>query len=558
MKRTVVYQIYPRSFQDTTGSGTGDLQGIISRVDYLQRLGVETIWVSPFYPSPTYRPYKDHDCGYDIIDYRGIGAEYGTMADFDQLLEELHNRDMKLVLDMVMNHTSDDHLWFKASRSSKEDPKRDWYIWRDGKKPNGKKPPNNWRSISGSAWEYDPQTEQWYYHAFLPFQPDLNYRNPEVQGEMFDTVRFWLKKGVDGYRLDIFNALFVDPEFRDAPFAPHIYTDDLDVLFRSSRLTLNHPDTLEFAKKLRSVVDEFPGKFLVGEITASVATVKKYLGDVTEDGRDHDGLNLVFIFKSTSTPMKAKKFRNLIKEYEDWFPEPYTPTWVFGNHDQMRRISRLNNEIEKAKLNVALQLTVRGVPFIYYGDEIGMCNLFIPKTESKDSISYAFGWVPDFLRAVVKKFGLLINRDECRTPMQWDSTENAGFCAPGIDPWLPVHPLYRERNVEVEEGDPNSLLQCYRRFLKVRKETPALNAGGLELLDLKGGPKSVLAYVRTIKGEGQEQRAHVFLNFSKKQVRFTNPIPSARLIVSTSVSSTPFEGGFLVLGPWEGIVVGRQ
>ena len=554
-KKTVVYQIYPRSYMDSTGNGIGDLKGIISKLDYIKDLGVETIWFSPFYPSPTDKPYKEHDCGYDIKDYRGINPEYGTMATFDELLDEIHSREMKMMLDMVMNHTSSEHPWFKESRSSRDNPKRDWYIWRDGKKPKGKKRPTNWRSISLNAWEYDPQTEQWYYHAFLPFQPDLNYRNPEVQDEMLDTVRFWLKKGVDGYRLDIFQALFVDAEFRDAPLCRHLFSEDLDVLFRSSKRTLHHPDTIQFAKTLRAVIDEFPGKFMVGEIMASYATLKKYLGDITADGTRIDGLNLVFLFKSTSAAMKANRFRKLIKEYEQWFPDPYIPTWVFGNHDQMRRISRMGKNITKMKLNAALELTVRGVPFIYYGEELGMQNVDIPKSESSDAVSYSFGWVPQFLRKLIKKFGLLINRDECRTPMQWDSSENAGFSPAGVETWLPVHSAYQERNVKNEEEIPDSLLHCYRRFLKVRRETPALNAGSIELLELNKSPKSLLAYKRKVMTKGEEQIAYIFLNFNKKTVKFEFPTKNLKLLVSTTIQSNPVERNNIILNPWEGIVL---
>jgi len=554
-KKTVVYQIYPRSYMDSTGNGIGDLKGIISKLDYIKDLGVETIWFSPFYPSPTDKPYKEHDCGYDISNYRDINPEYGTMEIFDELSEGIHSRGMKIMLDMVMNHTSIEHPWFKESRSSRDNPKRDWYIWRDGKKPNGKKPPTNWRAISGRSWEYDPLTEQWYYHGFLPIQPDLNYRNPEVQAEMLDTVRFWLKKGVDGYRLDMFQALFVDDEFRDAPLSRHIVSDDLDILFRSSKRTYHHPDTFEFAKKLRATIDEFPDKYLVGEIMASYETLKKYLGEITEDGTDNNGLNLVFLFQSTTAGMKAKTFRKLIKDYEGWYPYPYIPTWVFGNHDQPRRISRMGNSIEKAKLNAALELTVRGVPFIYYGEEIGMQSVFIPKNESRDAISYAFGWVPQFLRNFIKRFGLLMNRDECRTPMQWSSSANAGFSPAGVETWLPVHQDFQKCNVEVEEKDPDSLLHCYQRFLKVRKETPALNAGSITLLDLEKSPKSLLAYERRGLTKGEEQIIHVFLNFSKKMVTFTNPTSNVQLLVSTTIQSNPVEGNNIILNPWEGIVL---
>ncbi len=332
-KKTTVYQIYPRSFCDSTGNGIGDLKGIISKLDYLKDLGVETVWISPFFESPTWKPYKQHDCGYDIINYRDVNPEYGSLETVDLLIKEIHDRDMKIVLDMVMNHTSIEHEWFKESCAGKKNPKRDWYIWRDGKKPGGKKPPNNWRAmITGSPWHYDKGTDQWYYAAFLNFQPDLNYRNPAVQQEMLDTIRFWLKKGVDGFRLDIINALFEDETFQNAPFTLKLFSEDMDVLFKSSRMNLNHPDTIEFCKKLRKTINEFddPSRFMVGEVMASLPTIKKILG------KNADGLNLSFLFKSLNVPLKSQKVRQLIQLYEKHFPEPFIPTWVFGNHDMFR------------------------------------------------------------------------------------------------------------------------------------------------------------------------------------------------------------------------------
>ena len=556
-KKTVVYQIYPRSYMDSTGNGIGDLKGIISKLDYIKDLGVETIWFSPFFKSPTDKPYKEHDCGYDISDYRDINPEYGNMDDLDELIKEIHSRGMKIVLDMVMNHTSIEHQWFKESRSSKDNPKRDWYIWRDGKKPNGKKPPNNLRPMIflGGAWKYDPSTEQWYYHCFLPFQPDLNYRNPKVQKEMLDTVRFWLKKGADGFRLDIFNALFEDAEFRDAPFAFTLANQDFDLFFKSSKMTLNHPDTLEFCKTLRSTLDEFPDRFMVGEVGASKATLKKYLGDVTEDRTDTNGLNVIFDLQSTSTPMKAKKFKKLIELYEHWFPDPYMPTWVFGNHDQFRRISKIDNSVEQAKLNAALQLTARGMPYIYYGEEIGMRNAKIHKNESKDAVSHHFKIIPQFIRNFIVRFGVTMNRDECRTPMQWNSSENAGFSPPGVETWLPVNKTSDENNAEIEEKDPESLLNCYTRFLKARKETPALNSGNIEILKVKKSPKALLAYERKAIVNNEGQKAFIFLNFSKKNIRFRNPLKNPKILVSTSIKTEALEGDYLILTPWEGIVL---
>lgn len=528
--RTVVYQIYPRSFMDSTGTGIGDLRGVIDKLDYLNDLGIETIWFSPFYPSPTYKPYSKHDCGYDIMNYKDVHSLFGDMDIFDEMVDEIHARDMKIVMDMVLNHTSIEHPWFVESRKSRDNPKRDWYIWQDGKKPNGKKPPTNWRGMTGKCWEYDELTDQWYYHAFLPFQPDLNYRNPEVREEMLDTVRFWLNKEVDGYRLDIINTLFEDEDFRDAPLTFKVYSKDLDLLFRSGERNFNHPDTLEFCKTLRKTIDEYPRKkFLVGEVSATYQTLKKYVGDVTEDGHSNDGLNLVFLFESVTTPLKARKFRKLIQKYEKWFPYPYMPTWVFGNHDQMRRISRLDNDLNKAKLNATLQLTARGVPFIYYGEEIGMKNAKIPKDESKDAVSHHVDWIPQFIRNLARKFGVMMNRDGCRTPMQWDDTKNAGFCPADVDPWLPVNESHDKRNVEGEQKDVGSLLNCYKRLLKVRKSNEALQVGEIELIDLGWTNRKCLAYKRKRKNE----QVYVYLNFTDELLKVEISKKNPEILFST-------------------------
>lgn len=551
-KKTTVYQIYPRSFYDSNGDGIGDLKGIISKLDYIKDLGVETIWFSPFYSSP------QADFGYDISDFRNIAVEYGTMDTCDELIEEIHSRDMKIMMDMVLNHTSDQHPWFIESRSSRDNPKRDWYIWRDGKKPNGKAPPNNWRCMpGGSGWHYDNKTDQWYWAEFLPFQPDLNYRNPEVKEEMLNTVRFWLKKNVDAFRLDIIDAIYEDAEFRDNPFKWKLLpsANDHDMFFRSTKYTLNHPDTLIFMKELRQVIDEFedPTRFMVGEVTTSYPVFRQYLG------KKSDGLNLVFLFKSLLTPLKVKKFRNLIKEYEENFPDPYLPTWVFGNHDRTRRISRIGGDILKGKLNVALQLTVRGVPFIYYGEEIGMEQHYIPVKKSLDAAALKYKWIPQvFINFVKNTIGESLNRDECRTPMQWNSTPNAGFCPENIDPWLPVTKSYDKRNVAIETKDPDSILNCYKRFLKVRKEFPALNSGNLNLLSAKDIPKNLLGYTRSKEINSpvsSTQKLIILLNFSNEEIEFKNMVGASKLIVSTTIDSKPISNNKIHLTPWEGIVL---
>jgi oligo-1,6-glucosidase/alpha-glucosidase len=549
-KKTVVYQIYPRSFMDSNGDGIGDLKGIISKLDYLKDLGVETIWFSPFYSSP------QADFGYDISDYRGIAPEYGNMETCEVLIKEIHARKMRIVMDMVMNHTSDQHPWFLESKSSRDNPKRDWYIWRDGKEPGGKAPPNNWLAmIGGSGWHYDPNTNQWYWTQFLPFQPDLNYRNPEVKKEMFDTVRFWLKRGVDGFRLDIINAVYEDAEFRDNPFEWRLLPSDESpgMPFHSVKYTINHPDTFQFVKELRSVIEEFgdPSRFLVGEVTGPTKTLRKYCGE-----SNPDGLNLVFLFKSLGAKLNADIFGGLIAEYEEHFPEPFIPTWVFGNHDRFRRISRLGNNMLKAKLNTAFQLTARGVPFIYYGDEIGMPQHKMPVKSSLDAVAQRFAKIPQFVfnigRSVIHES---INRDECRTPMQWNAEPNAGFCPASIKPWLPVTPSYISINVVAGQMEKDSLYQCYRRFLDIRSRYAALHGGSIELLKDPQIPECVLGYKRIAKTEGQKQELFVLLNFSEKTVPVPSPHPTLSLLASTTINSSPIGIDHIMLTPYEGVIL---
>jgi len=561
-KKTVVYQIYPRSFMDSNGDGIGDLKGIISKLDYLKELGIETIWFSPFYESPTFKSYSMHDCGYDIMNYKGINPEYGDMDIADELIKEIHARDMKIVLDMVLNHTSIEHPWFKESRSSKDNPKRDWYIWRSGRKPTkkmpgGKKPPNNWRSlILKSGWHYDTLTHEYYWAQFLWFQPDLNYRNPEVQKEMLDIVRYWLKKDIDGFRLDIINALFEDAEFRNNPRTWRLFSSDFSelYLFQKPIYTINHPDTFEFLKKLRETIDEFknPERFMVGEVSAPIPILRKYLGENDK----YDRLNLVFLFQSMATPFKAKSFKKLIQTYECYFHEPYIPTWVFGNHDRTRRISKLGNSILKAKLNAALQLTSRGVPFIYYGEEIGMENGYTSKKESRDALVHHFKWIPEiFMKLAYSITKETLNRDFCRTPMQWNDSEHAGFTSKEvIRTWLPITKSYKERNVKKELADPDSLLNCYKRFLKVRKETPALNKGSLKIIEIPDTPKCVLTYERRTKINRKEQIGYIFLNFSNKPLKFKNHLENIKFLVSTTIYNTPITENRIIMNPWEGFV----
>lgn len=549
-KTTTVYQIYPRSFKDSTDDGIGDIPGIISKLDYLQDLGVETIWFSPFFSSPQ----ADH--GYDVSDYRSVAPEYGTMGDCERLIHEIHNRGMYVVFDMVLNHTSNQHPWFLESRSSRDNPKRNWYIWRDGQKPGGKKPPNNWKAIvGGSGWHYDELTDQWYWAQFLPFQPDLNYRNPEVKQEMFDTVRFWLDKGVDGFRLDIINTIYEDENLRDNPSTLKFFpSEESDKSFFQNKIhTMNHLDNFAFVKELRSVMDEYsePERFLVGEITTSLETLKRYCGEQTSRNQTN-GLNLTFLFQSLDADLDACTFRDLISRYEQYFTEPYSPTWVFSNHDQMRRISRLENDVNKAKLNVTLQLTARGVPFIYYGEEIGMLSHRLPLKTAQDPVALKYSWIPQFLVNLLTRSGSIsLNRDDCRTPMQWDSSRNAGLCSEESEPWLPVEPRYGAINVEYEESHPNSLLQCYKSLLRLRRQTPALHSGSMHLMNLSLHKKSLLSFERKY----DKQIVQVWLNFSNRPIQIDEIQERAELIFSTLRESTPLSNTGIHLEPFQGIIL---
>ncbi len=561
-KKTTVYQIYPRSFYDSTGNGIGDLQGIISKLDYIKELGIETLWFSPYYDSP------QRDFGYDIRNFRDIAPEYGSLADAEQLIKEIHDRGMKIVMDMVLNHTSEEHSWFKESRSNKDNPKRDWYIWRDGKKPNGKAPPTNWYSqIGGSGWQYDSTTDQWYWAAFLPFQPDLNYRNPAVQTEMLDTMRFWLDKGVDGFRLDILGSLFEDSEFRDNPFCFKLLPSESDpgMLFQSAEMTINHPDTLEFTKKLRELTDEYrPARFLVGEVLGSYETIRKFCG---ESGIE--GIHSVFQFQTLEAKFGYDGFGSLLHQSEKWFPDPFLPTWAFSNHDCTRRISILGNNLDKAKLVAAFQFTVRGVPYTYYGEEIGMQQVKISINEAKDGLALFYKKFPNFILKIMQKmFHGAIYRDGCRTPMQWSGLGSgsesgsgnnyAGFSPSPVDPWLPVDSEYPRINVDEQKKDPDSILNCYRRFLAIRRQYPALHAGKMDVFDPKTLPSKILGYKRTALVNGVEQKLYVFLNFNKGVVQFPSLFENPKLIASTTILSQPIGGSQITLQPLEVIVVSRE
>jgi oligo-1,6-glucosidase/alpha-glucosidase len=408
---------------------------------------------------------------------------------------------MKIVLDMVLNHTSDRHPWFLESKRSKDNPKSDWYVWRDGKDGG---PPNNWTNIpaSGSAWTYVPERVQYYYAAFMPRQPDLNMSNPEVRAEILDMTRFWLDKGVDGFRLDIFDFLFEDERYPDNPFTLRVLPgfEEGKWNFEEHKYNYKQPETVAFAKELRAVLESYEqDKFMVGEVFGSHLSMRELLGE------EHDGLNMVFLFDFLeSFEFSASYFREKAEEYESFYPRPLVPTYVFSNHDQFRSITRLDNNLEKADILAAYQLTMRGVPFVYQGEEIGMRTGSIPLEDAQDPL--AANWM-NYPKFIVDRVGFLTNRDNTRTPMQWNDEMNAGFST-NSETWLPVQENYPDINVESSLENENSLLHTYRDILRLRNELQALRHGRIVFID--DLPDDVLGYRR---GDGKD-RVSIYLNFS--------------------------------------------
>ncbi len=475
-KSAVLYQIYPRSFQDSDGDGVGDLAGIRARLPHLTELGVDALWLSPIFASPM------ADFGYDISDYTAIDPLFGTMADFDELLADAHARGIKVILDFVPNHSSDRHPWFIESRSSRQNPKRDWYIWRDPVPGGG--PPNNWLSeFGGSAWQLDEATGQYYYHAFLKQQPDLNWRNPQVVAAMHDVMRFWLKRGVDGFRLDAIWHLIKDDRFRDNPENPDYRAGDPPHHRQIPRYSGDRPEVHDALREMRKVIDEFPDRLMIGELYLPFERLMAYYG------RDLTGAHLPFNFALLRARWHAREIAKLVDEYEAALPKGGWPNWVLGNHDRPRVASRVGEA--QAGVAAMLLLTLRGTPTLYYGDEIGLPQAVIAPERVQDPFEKN---VP----------GLGLGRDGCRTPMQWDESRNAGFTR--ATPWLPVSGDHATRNVEAERADPASLYNLYRRLLAFRRKHRALATGAYRPVAAEG---DVLAYMREQSGE----RFFVALNF---------------------------------------------
>jgi alpha-glucosidase len=537
-KYAVIYEIYPRSFQDSDGDGVGDLNGITARLDYLQQLGVDAIWLTPIYPSPLV------DFGYDISDYENIDPQYGTLEDFDRLVEAARKRDIRVIVDMVLVHTSDQHPWFIESRSSRTNPKRDWYIWHDGKGEG--KPPNNWQSEFGhSAWTLDEKTGQWYYHKFYVEQPDLNWRNPAVEKAMFDVVRFWLDRGAAGFRLDAIPTLFEDPQFRDAkeiggtnafgdPRLDDKYTDNL-------------PEVHDVMRRLRAMVDTYPDDpVLIGETyLPDIAELDKWYG-----GARRDELHLPMdMLVGLTNKLDARLLRQRLFQIQTQI-HGNQPLLVFDNHDNPRSWDRYgdgkhNHEI--AKLLAAILFTSRSTALMYYGEEIGMVTTPPARKEDvKDPVGIT-GWP--------KEKG----RDGERTPMQWDDTANAGFSP--ATPWLPVPASYSEVNVTRQQGQPGSLLEWHRQLIALRRANAALRDGAQVMLNVRD--KNVLSYLRRAPGAapvvivlnlgGADEKVHFNLkphgSSSTSAITLLASFDAPKQVSTDQITIPPF-------GAWIGEVLG--
>ncbi len=533
-KEAVIYQIYPRSFQDSNGDGIGDLEGIIQRLDYLagnkDSLGIDAIWLSPVYPSPMF------DFGYDISDYNEIDPIYGDLTTFKRLLREAHKRNIKIIMDLVVNHTSHLHPWFIESRSSKNSPKRDWYIWKDS--PHGR-PPNNWLgAFGGLGWEYDKRTGESYFHSFLKEQPDLNWRNPEVEDAIFSMIKFWLDMGVDGFRLDVVNLYIKDEFFRDNQSyfmkGPRPYDKQVHVYDR------DRPEMHGILRRLRKLLDSYPERRMaVGEV------MQDFPGNVTLPatycGRN-DELHLAFNFMFLFSPWKAESFYCIIKDFESALGEDNWPNYTLSNHDFPRHITRYmkgKETIPRAKLAATMMLTLRGTPFLYYGEEIGMERQRVPFKKIQDPVGK-------------KYWPFHPGRDPERIPMAWDDSETTGFT--NGTAWLPTYEKANEVNVKSQQEDRGSLFNTYKSLIGIRKERKSLRKGNLKIHLSKD--KKVLFYKRK---EGKEE-TYIFLNFSNDDVEVSYPRKWALEQILFSSAPRPtllhkdLEDGFLHLFPNEAIV----
>jgi len=521
----VIYQIYPRSFKDTSGNGVGDLRGIIEGLDYLAKLGVDAIWISPFYPSPM------KDFGYDVADYCDVDPLFGDLATFDRLLAAAHQRGIKIIIDWVPNHTSDEHPWFIESRSSLDNPKRDWYIWRDPK-PDGS-PPNNWGSFfGGPAWTFDENTGQFYMHQFVPEQPELNWRNPEVKAAMFNTLHFWLDRGVDGFRMDVIGLIIKDEALRDNPVNPSAPTNlgDNDLFGRLLQVhNMDQEEVHPILREIRQLFDEYDERVAIGELGGALDRWVKYYG------KTGDELHLPFNFRLMDEgSWSAQVMRALVDSMQAVLPEFAWPNYVLGNHDRMRLATRFGGQAQ-ARAAAMMLLTLRGTPTLYYGDELGIEDGIIPPDKIQDPQGVNLG--PER------------SRDVCRTPMQWDASQYAGFSA--VDPWLPVSQDFAIRNVEVMKQDPHSILNLYFALLRLRSSSAALQTGTYTPVDLL--TDTCFIYRR----DAESESFLIALNFTDSQQSFEwIDIGEGQIVLSTHLDRLgEIDLKHIQLRPYEGLII---
>ncbi len=522
-KRGIIYQVYPRSFYDKSGDGIGDIPGITEKLDYLQWLGADALWLSPVNTSPMY------DYGYDISDYCDIDPLYGTMKDFDRLIKEAGRRGIRIIMDLVINHTSHLHQWFQESRSSVDSEKRDWYIWKKGREGG---PPNNWKSsFGGSAWEYDRHTDEYYLHSFLREQPDLNWRNRELREEVFKMVDFWLKKGVDGFRLDVVNWYVKDDKFRDNPSLFKFMKGNRNKYDR------NRAESHDIVKELRALLDLYEDRVAVGEVfclpPGDPALSASYLGDGTDE------LHMAFDFSLMYRFWGARRYYRVLKKWYNLIPGQGWPCNVTSNHDQPRGRSRYMGEEgsdARARLAAVLLLTLPGTPFIYYGEELGMKNGNLPRKDIVDPLGKRY-W------PVYK------GRDSARTPMLWDASENAGFSK--ATPWLPVNSDYEKINAEVQKNDRYSILNTYKKLIEIRKKHSALHLGKWKP-EIRGF-HNVLAYYR----KSEKETIFVVLNFSsgERKISVSNRGQWRVLFSTHRTSSEHLTDLRMTLFPYESTVI---
>jgi alpha-glucosidase len=517
-QRAVIYQIAVPSFQDSDGDGKGDLPGLIKRIGYLSWLGVDAVWLTPIYRSPM------RDFGYDIADFCSVDPRFGTLKEFDELVAALHARDIRIILDFVPNHTSDEHAWFAESRSSRSDAKRDWYVWADGAEDGG--PPNNWLSrFGGSAWEWDEATGQYYYHSFLKEQPDLNWRNPEVRAAMGDVLRFWLRRGVDGFRVDASAVLAEDELLRDDPPNPD-YDESVPPPQRLQRIfTDDRPETMQYLEGLRAVVDEFDDRVLCGEVQGKTDRIGHFYGE--ENPRLHLPLNYALL----DSAWDALSLQGHIDAYMNAIPEDAWPVWVIGGHDKKRIASKIGQA--QCRVLAMLALTLRGTPFFFAGDEIGMEQVEIPRDRIDDPFEKL---VP----------GYELNRDPERTPMRWASSRNGSFTTG--EPWLPMGADIASRNVEAFQTHEKSLLVLYRRLIELRRREKVLALG--EQVPLRS-----LNDVLTFKRTASNEELLIALNTAHEPRKFSLP-KGGKVLLSTYLDKEgKHVSGALLLRADEGLVI---